>query len=869
MTRTHLITVMAFLLSAVQVGIKMGRMFFAAIIIGGLVLSSVSFGYSGGSGTGTVEDPYQIATKADLLALAATTADYGKCFILTADINLDPNLPGGQVFTTAVISPNTETGLWGFQGVKFTGVFDGARHKIINLTINTHSTDNHFLGLFGYVSSGNVKNLGLENVSITGGYNSRWLGGLAGCFGGPAENGGSISNCYSTGAVSGGWLSLGGLVGSNGYYGTISNCYSTVAVTRGDVSSQLGGLVGGNGGSIINCYSTGAVTGGNDSRSLGGLVGENNSGNISNCFSTGAVTGGDNSYSLGGLAGANTYTGSISSCYSTGNVTGGDNSYNLAGLAGYNKGDSISNCYSTGDVTGGVGSYYLGGLVGTNDYSDVNNCYSTGAVTGGNDSRSLGGLVGYNYQFSYYPPGTISSCYFLVTSGPDNGLGTPLTDAQMKQKSSFVGWDFDTVWDIIEGVSYPWLREVPPPVERIILSVPFFSQQDPRWENKFLDHSSASIGIYGCALTSLSMVLRYFGMDTDPNNLNDVLTAISAIDTDGNIYFEKVPLVLPDKVLKYWKLDTPSMNDTALATITSQLKQRNPVIAEVRTPNGTPHFIVIYGKVGGQYVFHDPADENDTYREWPKGHWGNYSLVSLRMYEPHSNGLSIYSDCPVDLLVTDPDGQKIGKYLNEITDAIYGEFDVSSDGDLDDVIIIPTRKPGDYFIEIVPEPNASLTDTYSLKVASGGQTLVLAQDVQIQDVPQQPYVFVSRLNPSDFDADGDVDFYDYAAFASRWMSADCHYPDWCEGTDLDYSGHVDFMDLSIFTKNWLWEKIPADIDIDGDVDFVDYAVFANHWMNLNCAEPNWCYGADLDKSGSVDLYDLAEFAEYWLEGTLP
>jgi hypothetical protein len=97
------------------------------------------------------------------------------------------------------------------------------------------------------------------------------------------------------------------------------------------------------------------------------------------------------------------------------------------------------------------------------------------------------------------------------------------------------------------------------------------------------------------------------------------------------------------------------------------------------------------------------------------------------------------------------------------------------------------------------------------------------------------------------------------------MSADCHYPDWCEGKDLNYSGLVDFMDLSIFTENWLWEKIPADIDIDGDVDFVDYAVFANHWMYQNCAEPNWCEGTDFDHSGSVDMLDLATFTEHWLE----
>ena len=42
-------------------------------------------------------------------------------------------------------------------------------------------------------------------------------------------------------------------------------------------------------------------------------------------------------------------------------------------------------------------------------------------------------------------------------AGPNNGYGTPLTDAQMKQQSSFVGWDFTTIWAICEGTNYPRL----------------------------------------------------------------------------------------------------------------------------------------------------------------------------------------------------------------------------------------------------------------------------------------------------------------------------------------------------------------------------------------------------------------------------
>jgi hypothetical protein len=447
----------------------------------------VPYLYSGG--TGEPNAPYQIAGTFDLLALAANLDDYNKCFVLTVDMNLAPL----GALTTAVIASGEET---------FTGVFDGAGHKITNLTINTSGARKDYLGLFGYVSGGEIKNLGLENVSITDGNDSNGLGGLVGY-----NNGGTISNCYSTGNVTagGGSYNFGGLVGYN-YYGDINDCYSTGAVTG---HSSLGGLVGYNyHGNISDCCSTGAVTGDANSHDLGGLVGDNY-GNITNCYSTGVVTGGSGSYNLGGLVGSMGYRGYsggiISNCYSTGAVTGGGA---LGGLVGSNYG-SISDCYSTGAITGDANSHDLGGLVGDND-NTISNCYSTGAVTGGGNSGSLGGLVGYNDTISTisncystgavngggalggligqngscstisncYSTGTvtgggsrggligwngcpfgthISSCYFLITSGPDNGLGTPLTDEQMKQQSSFVGWNFNDVWQICETTNYPKL----------------------------------------------------------------------------------------------------------------------------------------------------------------------------------------------------------------------------------------------------------------------------------------------------------------------------------------------------------------------------------------------------------------------------
>lgn len=234
-------------------------------------------------------------------------------------------------------------------------------------------------------------------------------------------------------------------------------------------------------------------------------------------------------------------------------------------------------------------------------------------------------------------------------------------------------------------------------------------------------------------------------------------------------------------------------------------------------------------------------------------------------------GLYIMLACPADLEIMDPEGLLINKSMSEIPHSIYSKEDTDHDGSPEDSVYIRDRKLGNYQISVIPEPDADSNDTYTLKVAmcedsTGWVPMVLAQDVPIEDIPAEPYVFESKLNRSDLDIDGDVDFADYAVFASHWMNQDCSYPGWCEGKDLDYSGVVDVNDLAIFVDNWLWEKIIADFDIDGDVDFGDYAAFAAHWRDVGCNEPDWCSGADLNKSGSVDLYDLAEFAEYWLEG---
>ena len=375
-----------------------------------LFLSTFAFGYSGGSGTEA--DPYEIATKQDLLDLGANTDDYEKYFIMTADIDL-----AGETFTQALIAGDTDTDT-GFGGKYFTGSFNGNGHIISNLTVS----GSYYCGLFGYIGSGGtVSYLGLKNVSITG--TDDRVGGLCG------HNSGSVISCNITISVSGHGM-VGGLCGSNS--GSIADSYAIGSITAKE--SWGGGLCGYNSGVIAGSYATGTVSA---NSTVGGLCGHN-SGSIIDSYAASSVKG---KYYAGGLCGTN--SGGIADSYATGYVSG--KGRYVGGLCGSNS-NSITSSYATGNVSG---YEYIGGLCGSTSGS-ITECYAAGFVIG---YDSVGGLCGVNCESN------INNCYYNIYAGMNNGYGIPLNDEEFLQKSSFVGFDFagddsdgsEDIWDIEPG----------------------------------------------------------------------------------------------------------------------------------------------------------------------------------------------------------------------------------------------------------------------------------------------------------------------------------------------------------------------------------------------------------------------------------
>lgn len=411
----------------------------AAAVLGVvLCLSGNIWAYSGGNGT--ANNPYQIADANDLLELASNVAHYGRFFILMADIDLS-----GKTYTSAVIAPDTDNTPWNyFQGTKFTGNFDGNGHIISNLTIV--APDQDYVGLFGYVYYRQIRDLGVENVTVTG---RNYVGGLAG-----QSESETLTACYTTGSVNGVCFA-GGLVGKN-YGGTHTSCYTTSTVNGTGDSSGVGGLMGENyGGTLISCYASGTVSKTGQTNDAGGLVGMNNYGSLKFCYATGAVYG--SGYYTGGLVGR-TYTCSLTGCYATGSVNG--SCYYNGGLVGENNNGSLIRCYATGSVSG---ANFNGGLVGMNrDGGIITSCYAAGTV---GLTYQAGGLVGTTYNTSV----VTSSFWDTQTSGQSSSAGgTGKTTEKMQTLATFTsaGWDFSTAdgdpadWRM-PGDDYPQLAWEP------------------------------------------------------------------------------------------------------------------------------------------------------------------------------------------------------------------------------------------------------------------------------------------------------------------------------------------------------------------------------------------------------------------------
>lgn len=349
-------------------------------------------------GSGTEEDPYQIATADQLVAFAASVNDgsakgYGGQFIvLTEDLDLT-----GIDWTPIGSMADMET-----YSTMFFGTFDGQGHTISNLTLDM-STPIVGAGIFG-MNLGEVRNLRAENIRI------------------------HCTDLYSmaVGAVVG--YNMGGLV------------HDIVLTGENEIAAvnAIGGICGGSTGSVYNCTVEGTtvvVNGDNDFSSgriiqedvaeCGGLIiGGSFGGTMDNCTAKGKIIAtGNEPVGLGGIGGCLEMMDSVTNCTADVEIVSEKGGHAIGGLCGYsgthhigdivlasegvvakNYPGIIDNCHVTVKMNV-PGATHVGGLVGTGLYYygeetsyKISNCSVEaeiiGAVTpGAVAGRAMGSLI--------------------------------------------------------------------------------------------------------------------------------------------------------------------------------------------------------------------------------------------------------------------------------------------------------------------------------------------------------------------------------------------------------------------------------------------------------------------------------------------
>lgn len=405
--------------------------------------------------------------------------------------------------TGGTITASGSSGAGGIVGKVWEGTIDNA-HSSVTLTgstdlgvlagsltdtvlsnshaegVLTSSTSWHLGGLVADTSGVEVNN-SYSNVSVSG--TQEYIGGLIGY----ATDDTIVKNSFSKGDVEGYGETTGGLIGYAWRDVVIESSYSTGNVRGGDTVGGLVGWLYGRG-VVKDSYTTGTVSG---NWNIGGLIGfSDTDASIINSSSNATVTGSGN---LGGLIGdmyqttvvkshadgdvivtldtnngngpAGGFVGDaygysskpyyISESYSTGDVLGDSNAY-VGGFAGQLDKVWLQDVYSHGNIDtsypNASGAYSVGGFAGFVQNTYIKNIYAIGSVKGAGTSKGHMAYENGNYL-------KLSSYYDTQTSGKTgNGSMLGRTTAQMKQKANYVNWDFDTIWQIEEGVTYPTFR---------------------------------------------------------------------------------------------------------------------------------------------------------------------------------------------------------------------------------------------------------------------------------------------------------------------------------------------------------------------------------------------------------------------------
>ncbi len=142
------------------------------------------------------------------------------------------------------------------------------------------------------------------------------------------------------------------------------------------------------------------------------------------------------------------------------------------------------------------------------------------------------------------------------------------------------------------------------PSENLASTSWYFSQNDPKWKDMTIGLSSSSVDDYGCAISSVAMVFKYYGIDIDPGRLSK-----------QPIYYRDL-IYWPDQwrfldLIKKTGHKYGGLTNGDWNLIDREIASGHPVIVFIKAlGRGAGHYVVIHSKDKKGYIVHDPVRWN-------------------------------------------------------------------------------------------------------------------------------------------------------------------------------------------------------------------------------------------------------------------
>ncbi|MHB0981190.1 MAG: C39 family peptidase [Thermoleophilia bacterium] len=136
-----------------------------------------------------------------------------------------------------------------------------------------------------------------------------------------------------------------------------------------------------------------------------------------------------------------------------------------------------------------------------------------------------------------------------------------------------------------------------------LTGVPYYLQNDPKWASETLGGSNQSLGAAGCTVSCIAMGVSALGPSMDPAEVSAGLKQAGGFTDSGQVIWASVGDITDGAV----RIELP---EPGYEVIDAELTDGRPVIVKIMLGETVPHWVLIVGKQGQEYLAMDPLDRD-------------------------------------------------------------------------------------------------------------------------------------------------------------------------------------------------------------------------------------------------------------------